>query len=134
MARVYAIGTEISPLTRTFKLRATAKNPGNILKPGQFAKVTLITGVNEQAVMVPTDAVIPVLDGKQVYLVKNGIAVAQRVVTDDRSSEMVEVLQGISLGDTVIVSGLLALSDGAPIRINSITESKKNDVEWAYHP
>lgn len=120
IAKVYAIGTEISPLTRTFKVRATAKNPGNNLKPGQFAKVTLVTGINEQAVMVPTDAVIPVLDGKQVFLIRNGKSIAQKVETNDRSENQVEITSGVSLGDTIIISGLLALSDGGAININSI--------------
>lgn len=120
IAKVYAIGNEISPLTRTFKVRATAKNSDNELKPGQFAKVTLVTGVNENAVLIPTDAVIPVLDGKQVFLVRNGQSIAQKVVTSDRSADQVEVTSGVSLGDTIIISGLLALSDGGLIKINSI--------------
>ena len=119
-AKVYAIGTEISPLTRTFKVRATAKNSNNTLKPGQFARVSLVTGINENAIMVPTDAVIPVLDGKQVYLVRNGRVIAQKVETNERSAEMIEVVTGLEIGDTVAVGGLLALSDGGLIRINQI--------------
>lgn len=119
-ARVYAIGTEISPLTRTFKVRASAKNPDNLLKPGQFAKVSLVTGTKQNAILVPTDAVIPVLNGKQVYLVRNGRVIAQKVISNDRSSDMVEIVEGLSVGDTIAVGGLLALSDGAAIRINEI--------------
>lgn len=119
-AKVYAIGTEISPLTRTFKVRASAQNPNNILKPGQFAKVSLVIGTKKDAILVPTDAVIPVLDGKQVYLVRNGRVIAQKVTSNDRSSEMVEIVEGLEIGDTIAVGGLLALSDGAAIRINQI--------------
>lgn len=119
-ARVYAIGTEISPLTRTFRVRARAQNPDNILKPGQFAKVTLVTGTNDRAVLVPTDAVIPVLDGKQVYLARGGLAIAQPVVTNDRTADQVQIIEGVAIGDTVITSGLLALSDGLPIRLKTI--------------
>lgn len=121
-AEVYAIGTEISALTRTFKVRATAQNPDQLLKPGQFAQVSLVTGVNENAILVPTDAVIPVLEGKQVYLVRKGRVIAQRVVTNDRSSDMVEIVEGLGVGDTVAVGGLLALSDGGAIRINQIRQ------------
>ena len=121
-AEVYAIGTDISPITRTFKVRAKAANPKNQLKPGQFAKVTLITGINEQAVLVPTDAVIPVLDGQQVYLARNGKSIAQKVETSDRSSNQVQILEGVSIGDTIIVSGLLALSNGGAININQLQQ------------
>lgn len=119
-AEVYAIGTEISPLTRTFRVRASAKNPNNILKPGQFARVSLVTGINENAIMIPTDAVVPVLEGKQVYLVRKGRVIAQPVITSDRSAEMIEIIDGLQIGDTVAVSGLLALSDGGAIQINQV--------------
>lgn len=122
-AEVYALGTEISPLTRTFKVRASAQNPNNILKPGQFAKVSLVTGVKKDAILVPTDAVIPVLEGKQVYLVRKGRVIAQKVITNDRSSDMVEIIEGVALGDTVAVGGLLSLSDGGAIRINEIRQA-----------
>ena len=123
-AKVYAIGNEISPLTRTFKVRAKASNSNNMLKPGQFAKVTLITGINEQAILIPTGAVIPVLDGRQVYLIKNGKSIAQRVITEDRSATEVHIIEGISIGDTVITSGLLALSNGGAIRLNQLSSSE----------
>jgi membrane fusion protein (multidrug efflux system) len=128
-AKVYAIGTEISPLTRTFKVRASAQNPDNILKPGQFAKVSLVTGTKNDAILIPTDAVIPVLDGKQVYLVRKGRVIAQKVVTNDRSSDMVEIVEGLTIGDTVAVSGLLALSDGVAIRINELRQHAETSTE-----
>ena len=119
-ANVYALDSEISATTRTFKVRASSKNPGNRLKPGQFAKITLITGKNDKAIMIPTDAVIPVLEGKQVYLLKNGKAQATPVVVNDRRAGNVEITDGIVLGDTVVVSGLMALTNGTPITIRSL--------------
>jgi membrane fusion protein (multidrug efflux system) len=124
-AKVYAIGTGISPETRTFKVRATAQNDRKILKPGQFAKITLITGVNDQAILIPTDAVIPVLNGKQVYVVRNGRAIATFVQTDERQATEVQVTEGLQLGDTILVTGLMALSDGAPIQVNHVIETLK---------
>ena len=120
LAKVYAIGTEISPTTRTFKVRANSPNPSNLLKPGQFAKITLVTGVNEKAVLIPTDAVIPVLEGKQVYRYHSGKAEAVKVETGDRKSEDIEIVSGLSLGDTIIVSGLLNLTDGVPVELNEL--------------
>ncbi len=128
-AKVYAIGTEIASTTRTFKIRATSANPRNVLKPGMFAKVTLITGVNDQAILVPTDAIIPVLDGKQVYVARKGRAIATPVVTSERQAKMVQVVEGLSMGDTVITSGLLSLSDGAPVIVTSVESPSKNDLQ-----
>ena len=124
-AKVYAIDTEISPTTRTFKVRATSSNKRNILKPGQFAKVTLVTGVDDRAIMVPTDAVVPVLDGKQVYVAKKGRAIARKVVTGNREASAVQVVEGLEMGDTVIVSGLLALTDGAMIKVKKLINDPK---------
>ena len=122
-AVVYAIGTEISPTTRTFKVRATSKNGARLLKPGQFAKIELVTEVKEDAVLIPTDAVIPVLDGKQVYLVKNGKATATPIITGERRASEVEIMQGIQIGDTLLVSGLLNLTDGVPVKVNELVEA-----------
>lgn len=124
-AKVYALGNEISPATRTFKVRARAQNGQNLLKPGQFAKITLVTGIDNEAIMVPTDAVIPVLDGKQVYIARNGRAIAMNVETDDRQEAEVQVISGLQKGDTVLVSALLSLSDGAMIRVTNLVNEQK---------
>lgn len=121
-AKVYALDNEISPLTRTFKVRALASNKNRILKPGQFAKITVVTGINNNAMLIPTDAVIPVLDGKQVFVANKGRAIAQKVQTSDRQATEVEIIEGISIGDTVIVSGLLSLTDGAAIQVDKLVE------------
>lgn len=118
-AEVYAISTEIASGTRTFKVRARSQNPDSALRPGQFAKVTLVTGTNDQAIIVPTDAVIPILNGKQVFVAKNGKAVATNVETGDRVNEGIEITSGLKIGDTVILTGLLTLVDGMPIQVRN---------------
>lgn len=124
-ARVYAINTEISASTRTFKVRARASNPNRRLTPGQFARIDLVTGINKEAKLVPTDAVIPVLDGKQVFVARKGRAIATPVVTEDRKAAQVQIIDGVNVGDTVVVSGLLSLTDGSPIRVDNILNPAK---------
>lgn len=128
-ARVYAIDTEISSATRTFKVRATASNSNRTLKPGQFARITLVTGTDPNALLVPTDAIIPVLDGKQVYLARKGRAIATSVISEDRQSDQVQIISGIEAGDTVIVSGLLSLTDGNPIVVDNIINPANTPVQ-----
>lgn len=128
-ARVYAIDTEISSATRTFKVRATANNGNRILKPGQFARIILVTGTDPNALLVPTDAIIPVLDGKQVYVARNGRAIATSVVSEDRQSAQVQIISGIEAGDTVIVSGLLSLTDGTPVVVDRIINPENTPVQ-----
>jgi membrane fusion protein (multidrug efflux system) len=128
-AKVYTKGTEISPTTRTFKVRGITANRKRELLPGQFANIRLITSTNNQAILIPTDAVIPVLGGKIVYLTKNGKATSTHVVTGDRQSDLIEIQEGVSAGDTVLVSGLLALSDGVPVNVNNLVNSTENTGE-----
>lgn len=128
-ARVYATDSEIAPSTRTFRVRATCPNPGNRLKPGQFAKVNLVTGKNQEAVMVPTDAVIPVLGGKQLFVYRGGKAIATKVSAEDRREQFVEITDGIAIGDTIIVSGLMALTDGAAVSIQSLVNPENESAE-----
>lgn len=128
-AKVYATDSEISPETRTFRVRATCANPGNRLKPGQFAKVNLVTDKNNEAIMVPTDAVIPVLDGKQVFVYKGGKAVATPIAVEDRRAQLVEVTNGVSLGDTIIVSALMSLTNGAAVKIQELVEPVNDPAE-----
>ena len=121
-AKVYAIGTELNPDTRTVKVRALANNAQQILKPGQFAKVNLVTSVTNQAVMIPTDAIVPILDRKQVFIARKGSAEAITVLTGDRRNAYIEVLNGIQIGDTVIVSGLMSVVNGSKIVINRFVQ------------
>ena len=124
-AKVYAFSNEISSRTRTFTVRAVADNPNGLLKPGQFSKINLVTGSSDEAIMVPTDAVIPILEGKQVFLLKNGRATATNIETGIRQEELVEITEGIEIGDSVIVSALLSISDGALVKASDIVNANK---------
>ena len=123
-AIIYATSVEVMANTRTFKVRARSANPKGVLRPGNFAKVDVITGVNEQAIMVPSDAVIPSIAGQKVFVSKAGQVEERMVETGTRSGIMIEVMSGLMENDTVIVSGLLALSAGMPIQISNLVDYK----------
>lgn len=125
-ATVYAISNQISSETRSFTVRGRSENPDGILKPGAFARIELITRVNDEAILIPTDAIIPVLNGQQVFLLREGKALARPVETGVRKGERIEVVEGIEAGDTLLVSGLLSLSDGLPVQARSIDSSGTN--------
>ena len=120
VATIYAASIDVSPSTRSFKVRARCPNPGRKLKPGNFAKVEVITGVNAEAIMLPSDAVIPVIDGQKVMVAEEGKVAERMVETGSRRGIMIEIQSGVQEGDTVLVSGLLALSSGMEIEISDI--------------
>lgn len=116
-AKIYAAETSIDPQTRTLKLRALAPNPNGELLPGNFAKVSLPLSTIENAILIPTEAIIPVLEGKSVYVKKGGKAKQVTVETANRTDSAILVTKGISAGDTVLTTGSLSIRDGAKVKV-----------------
>jgi membrane fusion protein (multidrug efflux system) len=116
-AQIYAIEPGVDAATRTISMRATCPNPQQSLVPGSFARIEIPISRQENAVLVPTQAVIPIQNGKQVYVYRQGKAIAVMVETESRNSNDVFVTSGVSAGDTVLISGLMSLRDGMPAQV-----------------
>ena len=122
-AKIYAIDPEIEIATRTLKVRAIADNPSNKLIAGTFATVELPLKNIKNAILVPTEAVIPIQNGKVVYIASNGKAKEVKIETLTRTDKDVVVTSGIKAGDTLVVSGVMAIKNDADIKVK-IKESK----------
>ncbi len=122
-AKIYAIDPEIEIATRTLKVRAIADNPANKLIAGTFATVELPLKNIKNAILVPTEAVIPIQNGKVVYIATNGKAKEMKIETLTRTAKDVVVTSGIKAGDTLVVSGVMAIKNDSDIQIK-IKESK----------
>lgn len=114
---VYAIDPQVDPATRTFRFRARCANPGLRLVPGAFAKVQVRLGGRRDALVIPTQALIPDLGGFKVFVVKNGQAEAQAVKLGERTDAQVEIVEGLTTGDSLIVSGILQVRPGQPVKV-----------------
>lgn len=119
--RIYAIEPKIDLNTRTVQLRAICQNPQGRIIPGSFAEVELVLGETADALLVPTEALIPELGGQKIYIVKEGKAVPQMVETGLRTDREVQITKGLSINDTVITSGTLQVRPGMPVQITSFT-------------
>lgn len=119
-ARVIAREPNIDAATRTLKLKAAAPNPNGKILPGAFAKVTVNLQQFNNAIMVPTEAIIPEMGGKKVFLYRNGLAEATAVETGIRKETMIQVISGLQNGDTLITTGVLQIRSGAPVAISVI--------------
>jgi membrane fusion protein, multidrug efflux system len=117
---IFAIEPKIDPQTRTLQVRAIAPNSGGHLLPGGFAEVTLELQRFDAALLVPTQALIPELNGQKVFIVKDGKAVASPVTIGVRTDVRVQVLSGVQPGDTVITTGILQLAPGLPVQFTSV--------------
>jgi membrane fusion protein (multidrug efflux system) len=123
-ATVYAMESAVDVNTRTVRFRAKGPNPNNILKPGAFAKVGIIVNVIPNALLVPSQAVVPVMQGFKLFVVKNGRAFSAPVETGIRTERDIEITEGISPQDTIIISGLMSLKDSVQVSIKSFKEGK----------
>lgn len=117
---VYAIEPRIDPETRTLKIRALADNSSGVLLPGQFVKVEVILESTDNAILVPTEAVIPEQGGKKVYIAENGKAKEVKIETGLRMERLLEVLSGLKANDTLITTGILQMRPGLDIEVSVI--------------
>jgi membrane fusion protein, multidrug efflux system len=119
-ASVSATESSVEQNTRNLKIRALVKASDRYLVPGNFAKVTMILGKNNNAIMIPSQAIIPVARGKQVVLLKDGQVKFTNITTGVRDSTRVQVLDGISAGDTLITTGLLFIRPDSKLKLTKI--------------
>ncbi|WP_281225157.1 efflux RND transporter periplasmic adaptor subunit [Flavobacterium aquiphilum] len=116
-AKVYAIEPEVAVATRTLQVRAITENSQGKLLPGTFANVALPLSIIKDAIVVPTEAIIPIQDGKKVFIAKNGMAKEVKVETATRTDASVLVLSGLKAGDTLLTSGVMALKDSTKVKV-----------------
>jgi membrane fusion protein, multidrug efflux system len=119
-ATVLATESGIQENTRSLSIRAQVKGDEAGLLPGAFARVKINFEPDPNALMVPTQAIIPQARGKRVYVYKDGEAASVNVETGVRDSANIQVISGLQKGDTVIVTGLLGLKPNAKVNIRQI--------------
>lgn len=122
VARVYAIDPMVDERTRSIVLRATYLNEQYKLLPGMFANLHLTINTFENALQIPSEAIIPQMDGERVFVYKKGKAILSPITTGIRTENRVAVLEGLTPGDTLITTGVLQLRTGMPVSINNLKE------------
>ena len=120
MATIYAIEPEVDIATRTLKMRAIANNSEGKLIPGTFANVLLPLEMVKDALLVPTQSLIPIQNGKKIFVSEGGLAKEIIVETGARTENSVIVLSGLKPGDTILTSGVMMLKNGSPVKVNLI--------------
>ena len=116
-AKIYAIEPGIEVETRTLRVRAIADNQQGKLLPGTFANVSLPLEKINDALLAPTQALIPIQNGKKVFISKNGKAKEVVVETGARTRTDVLITNGLHEGDTLLTTGVMSLKDGAPVKV-----------------
>ena len=113
---VYAIEPGIDPVSRTLRLRARVPNPEGRLTPGAFVEAQLVLERIENAIIIPSLAVVPGLKEETVFVAREGKAEVRKVTTGIRTADAVLIEEGLQPGDEIITSSILQLRPGARIK------------------
>ena len=117
--RVARIAPILDPATRTAEIEIEVPNPDFRLKPGMYARVSLVVGNKSQALVVPREAVVIRTSARGVFRVESGdgAPTAQFVflVTGLEDEHHVEVVEGLLEGERVVTTGAAGLQHGDPI-------------------
>jgi membrane fusion protein (multidrug efflux system) len=119
--KVAAIDAGADAMTRTVKVRATVENRAGKLIAGSFANVIIPLQSENNAILIPSQAIIPTTRDKKVAIAQNGKVNMVAVKLGQRTSDKVEILQGVQAGDTIITTGLMQAKQGMDVKIRKIS-------------
>ncbi|TVR76966.1 MAG: efflux RND transporter periplasmic adaptor subunit [Chitinophagaceae bacterium] len=120
---IYATESVIQANSRALMVRGRFNNEDMLITPGSFINAKVLMEQSDSAILIPTVAVVPILNGQQVYLFKNGKVKPQEVETGTRMANKIQITGGISAGDTVITSGLLQIRPEMEVRAAEISST-----------
>ena len=113
---VYKVGVAVDTVTRTGEVEIRVPNTDGKLKPGMFARMTIMVSQKE-CVVVPDSALIREADYTYVFVVNDNAVKRRSVKLGIWQGQQHEVIEGVSLGDTVITHGQTQLKDGQTVEI-----------------
>ncbi len=123
-AEVYAVAPKVDINTRTIVARAYYPNKNEELKPGRFASVRALLSKIDNTISVPTEAVIPEMEGEKVFIIKNGKAKEVKVTLGLRTESHVQIQKGLNFGDTLLTTAILQLRQGIPVQLDTLVTNK----------
>lgn len=128
-ARVYAVDPKVDVNTRTIVARALYPNLNEELKPGRFASVRALLSQIDNTVAIPTEAVIPEMDGEKVFVIRKGRAEQVRVTTGLRTESLIQIRSGLEFGDTLLTTAILQLRHGIPVQLDTLVTNQNIENE-----
>ena len=119
-AKVYAINAVLDNKTKTLDARASYDNRDGLLVPGRFINVNVDLDENESALMLSNEALILEMGRSYVYKCSRGKVSKLEVKTGYRTEDELEVIEGIAVGDTIALSGLMQLRSGMAVKVDVV--------------
>lgn len=114
--------TELSPIisneTRTFAGKLQIDNPDLKLRPGMFVKANIVTAQKDSVIVIPRDVIMTGSRGKYVFIVgRNSAANDRRITTGISNDTDIEVVEGLSANDRLIIKGFETLRDNSKVKV-----------------
>lgn len=119
-ASVYAVDPKVNINTRTIMVRAMYPNTREELKPGRFASISMRLAQIDNTVAIPTEAIIPEMEGEKVFVYRAGKAFPVMVTTGLRTEALIQIREGLNFGDTLLTSGILQLRQDLPVVLDTL--------------
>lgn len=119
-AKVYAVETTLDEKTLSLKARAMYANTSGKLKPGHSASIEIVLREIEDAVIIPAISSVAEMGRDIAFVYKNGKAKQVELKKGLRTASSVQVTQGLEVGDTLLVTGVMQLRDGGDVIIDKI--------------
>lgn len=116
---VYAIDPRLDDQARAILLRGRLDNPDATLRPGMFARLTLVLSAGREALFVPEHAVTGLGSRQFVFVVEGNTATRREVKTGLHRDGAVEILDGLAADAALVVDGQMKLRDGAPVAVKN---------------
>jgi membrane fusion protein (multidrug efflux system) len=117
-----AVVTATEPLvnasTRNLKVRAVLK--GQAFNLGAFVKISIDATTPSNSILIPSNCIIPESTVKKVVVVKDGIGQLVEVETGERNEGLIQIIKGLSVGDSIAVSGVLFVKPNSPVKVRSV--------------
>lgn len=123
--KIFAIEPGINTQTRTLQIKALVPNANEELRPGSFARIKLALSTQKDVLIIPNQAIIPVLEGKTVFISKGGKAQQVKVEAGTRTAESIVITSGLNVGDTVLATGAMALKPGSPVSVTVLNQKSQ---------
>lgn len=120
-AKVIAVEPQIDEMTRNLTVRASIQNANSKLVPGAYVKVQLKLKETPNAILIPSNTVIPDDRATRIVIVDSSKAKFVDIEIGTRTASEVQVLSGLKLGDTILTTGLLQVKPGMPVKITKTT-------------
>jgi len=111
------VDNQVDTSTGTVLLKARFSNRDGALWPGEFVTVTLVLGVQNDAVVVPSQAVMQGQQGTYLFVVNSDGTAATQPVTVERTLDSLSVIAGVPAGTLVVTDGQLRLTPNAKVDI-----------------